>query len=299
MGHSRTVNVLIALIFAMVLALTGCQQAGPKLSEKKAEQSLKSLNPETDAKIKEVRPTPIKGVYEVIAEDKDGRFAIVYMSGDGKYLVSRGFLIDVDKKENMTLETEFEITKVDFSSIPIANSIILGDPEGQNKVFVFSDPSCLPCAFYHEELKKAARENESLTIYLKLFALPNLYPNSYQKARAIYCAKNNEEALTRLDTLYASEEIPYPDCKTSAVDENMALVSKLNISRSPTTIFPNGVKISELMRADDFIKELEKRGGSPVASKSAAGTDGQSKKGLVNEPASVPEKEDKKQEQAP
>ncbi|MFC1549442.1 DsbC family protein [Nitrospirota bacterium] len=268
MRYLKIIKLSMTIIFALVLTVTGCDQAGQKLSQKKAEQSFKSLNPEAEVNIKDIRPTPMKGIYEVVAEDNNGRYAIVYMSGNAKYLIS-GNLIDVNNKENMTLEREHDLTKVDFASIPFSNSIILGNPEAANKVFVFSDPSCLPCAFYHEELKKAVREHEDITVYLKMFALPQLDPKSYEKARAIHCGKDNEEALKRLDILYAAETVPYPDCEGSAVDENMALASRLKILRSPTTIFPNGVKIAELMRADDFVRELEKRGGSPVAKKSS------------------------------
>jgi len=261
MKRADIISISAAAILAFSFIVSGCDQAPQNLSVEKVRKSFNNIAPETD--IKDVRPTPVRGVYEVVAESKDGRQAIVYMSSDTKFLFT-GELIDVDKKENLTTERVYDLSKVDFSSIPLANSIVLGSPDAENKVFVFSDPSCLPCALYHEELKKAVRENDNLAVFLKIFALPNLYPKSYEKARAIHCGKDNEEALSRLDALYAAETVPYPDCKDSAVDENMAIASSLKITRSPTTVFPNGVKISELMRAADFIKQLERRGGNPA-----------------------------------
>lgn len=265
MKYFKVVNLYILILISFVFFLSGCEQIAPKPSLEKAKASFNTVIP--GANVKSIDPTPVKGIYELIVED-NGRLGVVYMSRDTKYIFT-GSLLDTVNGEDMTTERLYDITKVDFNTIPLANSITLGAKDGAQKIFVFSDPSCLPCALYHEELKKVVRENDDITVYLKLFALPNVYPKSYEKARAIYCAKSNEEALKRMDALYAAEDIPYPDCKTGAVDENMALASRLKIQLSPTTIFPNGVKIMKAIRAKDFLKQLEKRGGKPTLAKKA------------------------------
>ena len=244
------------LLLALSVLTAGCQDAGSGPAPEKAKESFNVFIPE--GTVKSVEPTPVKGVYEVVVEDS-GRLGVVYMSADGRYILT-GSLLDSDRNENVTDEKLYEITKVDFSTIPLSNSITLGAPDGKRKLVVFSDPSCMPCALYHEELKKAVKEDSDLTVYLKVFALPGVYPKSYEKARAIACSKDNDEALKRLEASYLGGETPLPDCKTDVADENMALASSLKVLRSPTTIFPNGVKIAVAMRAEDLLKELGKRG---------------------------------------
>ncbi|MFH1994315.1 MAG: disulfide isomerase DsbC N-terminal domain-containing protein, partial [Nitrospinota bacterium] len=71
--------------------------------------------------IKTISPTPIKGILEVITEDKN----IFYIDSTGKYLLV-GNMIDADKRINLTGEKLAAIRIVDFKSLPLNNAVKTG-----------------------------------------------------------------------------------------------------------------------------------------------------------------------------
>ena len=51
-----------------------------------------------------------------------------------------GSLIKLSNGENLTKKKYELLTKVDFSSIPLEDSLVIGDPGAKYKVVVFDDP---------------------------------------------------------------------------------------------------------------------------------------------------------------
>lgn len=262
MKKTRTIIKYVLVIAALLLASAGCEQGGAKLSDKEATSAFNAFFP--DGTVKSVKTTPVKGIYEVLVEDA-GRLGIVYMDSAGKHILT-GSLLEVKTTDNITTERLYKITKVDFGSISLTNSLTMGAVNGTSVAVVFSDPSCMPCGLYHNELKKAVMQDKNLTIYIKPFPLPDYNESSYEKVRSIACAESNEDGLMRLAAFYAGVEAPASACETNMAEANMEEAERLRIFRSPTTIFSSGIKMSEAMRAETFLKELEKRSakGTPA-----------------------------------
>lgn len=260
MRHNATRILAIVLLSVMYMLSAGCEAKSPGTTHKKldpatAKVAFNKFFP--DAEVRTINNTPIEGVYEIVVTN-DGRLGIVYMDATGKFFLT-GSLLSVDSKDNLTTERLYNLTKVDFNSIPLTNSITMGAGEGTAKVIVFTDPLCGPCALYHNELKKALEQRADLTVYLKLLPMVDKTPKSYEKSRTIACAKDNDDALKMLDEAFQGKKLTPPDCETNTLNQNMALASRLNIVRTPATIFQNGVKIQEAMPVDEFLRELKKR----------------------------------------
>ncbi len=83
-----------------------------------------------------------------------------------------------------------------------------------------------------------------------MFPLP-IHKEAYDKAKAIVC----EKSLSLLDDAFAKKALPKAKCKTSAVDDNIKLANKLNISGAPAMVLPDGRVISGYKDAQ-AIKEL-------------------------------------------
>ncbi len=76
---------------------------------------------------------------------------------------------------------------------------------------------------------------KDIAFFLKMSPLP-MHKDAYEKAKAIVC----EKSLGMLEDAFAKKTLPKPKCKTSAVDDNIALMKKLGISGLPSMIMPDG-----------------------------------------------------------
>jgi thiol:disulfide interchange protein DsbC len=91
-----------------------------------------------DAKVLDVRPSFVKGIWEIAIETK-GQKGIVYVDFSKKYIVS-GAMFNVKTKANLTQERLIEINKVDVSQIPLNDALVMGNKEARHRVIVFDDP---------------------------------------------------------------------------------------------------------------------------------------------------------------
>ena len=110
------------------------------LSADQAKELLKDLIP--NLKIVNVNTAPIPGLWEV-GIDAGGRKAIIYIDYGKKRIISpatRGEIIDLTTKANLTELSLEKINKVDVSQIPLKDAVVMGDKNARYKVIVFSDP---------------------------------------------------------------------------------------------------------------------------------------------------------------
>jgi thiol:disulfide interchange protein DsbC len=91
-----------------------------------------------DIKVLEVRPAQIKGLTEVTVESQ-GQKGILYVDSSGKYLVS-GSILDLKTKTNFSQQRYNEINKVDISTIPLDDALVMGDKDAKYRVIVLDDP---------------------------------------------------------------------------------------------------------------------------------------------------------------
>jgi thiol:disulfide interchange protein DsbC len=107
-----------------------------KLDESRAKTILQTFVP--DAQIHYVEPGPVIGLWEVGMES-GGKKGIVYIDYAGEKIVS-GSIIDIKTRQNLTQKRFAELNKIDLSSIPDENSIVMGDKKAAHRIYVFSDP---------------------------------------------------------------------------------------------------------------------------------------------------------------
>lgn len=103
-------------------------------------------------------------------------------------------------------------------------------------------------------MKKVVAERKDIVFYLKMSPLP-MHKDAYEKSKTIVC----EKSVSVLDDAFAKKPIPKPRCKTTAVDENIALMKKLGISGLPAMIMPDGRVISGAMDAKALEKLIDRK----------------------------------------
>ena len=110
------------------------------LSNEQAKVLLNDLIP--NIKVIYVHPSPVPGLWE-IGIDLGGKKTIIYLDYAKKHILSpatRGELIDLKTRDNLTEESLQKITRVDVARVPLKDALVMGDKNAKYKVIVFSDP---------------------------------------------------------------------------------------------------------------------------------------------------------------
>ena len=199
-------------------------------------------------KIDEVQPTAMSGLYEVrIGTD------IFYTDAKGNYLI-QGELIDTRARRNLTEDRINKLSAVDFAALPFKDAFTIVRGDGKRKLAVFEDPNCGYCKRFERDMQNV----DNVTVYLFLY--PILSPDSAEKSRNIWCAKDRAAAWE--DYMVRDKTPAAATCDTSALQRNLAFGKKYKITGTPTLIFADGSRVPGAIPA----KDVEKRLGESAAS---------------------------------
>jgi thiol:disulfide interchange protein DsbC len=207
------------------------------LSKEEAGTIFKGLGEVTD-----VKTSPVKGLFEVTVK-QNNRQAVAYLDFSKKLLVP-GPIFDIASKQTLSpppVELPKILSKAEMDTIPLTNSIVMGNPNGKKRIFVFTDPDCPFCGRLHAELKKLIALEPDLAIYIKMYPL-DMHPNAFGKARVLLSANSPE----LVEKAFAGEKLPEPGDKDpkEPVDETIKLGKSLGIDGTPAILLPDGRMIS-------------------------------------------------------
>jgi thiol:disulfide interchange protein DsbC len=195
-------------------------------------------------KVDAVARTPVPGLYEVrVGSD------IFYSDADGNYLLN-GHMIDTRAKRNLTEERLDKLLAVDFNQLPLKDAFVVVRGNGKRKLAVFEDPNCGYCKRFERDLQKI----DDVTVYMFLY--PILGPDSTEKSRALWCAKDKAKAWQ--DWMVRGEAAPRADasCDVTALARNIEFGRKHKITGTPTLIFVDGSRVPGAIAAADLEKLL-------------------------------------------
>jgi thiol:disulfide interchange protein DsbC len=253
-----TAVVVILATSSYAMAKEGCGGVCASchtLTEKEASEILKK----TGGTVTSVKQSPSKGLFELLVE-RDGQKGIIFMDYGKKHLI-QGMLFDLKtlaptSAHQLNVTQPKEPTSVDVTTIPINNAVIMGNPKGSKKLFVFTDPDCPYCQKGHVELKKLVKIAPDVAIHIMLFPLP-MHPGAYDKARTIIETKD----LDLLDKAFDGKEIPKPasDSSKKAVDEIVKFANDHGISGTPTMVMPGGSIQVGMRDAEEMKRMLEEK----------------------------------------
>jgi thiol:disulfide interchange protein DsbC len=236
MTHTFRALVATALL---TLGMTSAMAQGHEATIRKA---LSERLPQMP-KIEEITATPLPGIYELRLNNNE----IYYSDAAANYLI-QGNLIDTKTKRNLTEEREAKLNAIDFSALPLKDAITLVHGNGKRKLAVFEDPNCGFCKRFERDLAKV----DNVTVYLFLF--PVLGPNSTEKSRNVWCAKDPATAwkdMMQRDTPPAAAQ-----CNTAAIDRNLEFGHKYKITGTPTLVAQDGTRVPGAINASQIEKLL-------------------------------------------
>lgn len=167
------------------------------------------------------------GLYEVVIGTE-----IFYVDAAVNYVFA-GRVFDARTREDLTTKKRDELLKVDFKSLPLDNAIKSVRGDGSRTLVTFEDPNCPYC----KKLFKDLDGLKNVTIYTFLY--PILSQDSFEKSRAVWCAKDRAAAWADLMGKGQAPAAAPADCK-HPLQQILALGQKLDVTGTPTLIFPSG-----------------------------------------------------------
>lgn len=188
-------------------------------------------------KIDEVRPAPIKGLYEVRVNQSE----VFYTDAKGDFLI-QGSIIDTQKRVDLTEERVNKLNAVAFKDLPLKDAFTIVRGKGTRKLAVFEDPNCGYCKRFERDLAKI----DDVTVYVFLY--PILGQDSVEKSRHIWCAKDRAQAFQ--DWMTDSVTPTAANCDTSALQRNVEFGRKTRITGTPTVFFADGTRVPGAIGAD-------------------------------------------------
>ena len=232
---------LLATAATAMFAVLTLGQAFAASPEDTIRQTLNERIPQL-TKIDEVRTTPMQGLYEVrVGTD------VFYTDAQGNYLI-QGELIDTQARRNLTEDRIKALTAVKFSDLPLNDAIKVVQGKGERQIAVFADPNCGYCKRFERDMQSV----DNVTMHV--FLIPILSPDSVEKSRNIWCAKDQAKAWQ--DYMLKGEKSTSATCDTKALERNLAFAHKYKITGTPTIVFTDNTRVPGAISAKDVEKHL-------------------------------------------
>lgn len=237
------------LFVALALASSASFAAPDKAA---IEARIKEINPK--AVITSIQPTPVAGLYEVMAEGQP-----VYLSEDGRYLF-HGSLLDMAERVNLTDLAGASIRKELLDQVPDSEKIVF-TPRGETKhtIRVFTDISCGYCKKLHQEIQ-AYLDNGIRVEYLA-FPRGGEQSPAFAEMEAIWCAKNTKIAYESAIIGDVPSLIP---C-ASPVASHYALGDRLGVQGTPAIYTTDGVQVGGYVPAAELLAQLDAKAKAQAA----------------------------------
>jgi len=226
-----------------LLALAACLALPALAQEAVIRKNLAERLPDFP-KIDEISKTPIPGLWEVrIGTD------LLYTDEQGNHVI-QGTVFDTKAKINLTEKRIEKLTAIDFDQLPLKDAMVIKQGSGARKLAVFADPNCGYCKRFERDLLTV----KDVTIYTFLF--PVLGPDSNDKARSIWCAKDAMKTWRSWMIDSVTPPKAMGACDTAAIERNSAFGRKYRVNGTPAILFEDGRRVPGAMPAAEVEKRL-------------------------------------------
>lgn len=231
-----------SMICAAALALTALTaQANEAVIRKSLSERLVGA-----PKIDEVKPAAMPGLWEIRIGSE-----IRYTDAQGLFLIE-GELLDLKARRNLTEERIAKLTAIDFANLPLKDAVVWKTGNGKRRIAVFADPNCGYC----KRFERSLQDVKDLTVYT--FVIPILGGDSPDKARAIWCAK--DQTMAWRNWMLEGQPLPKTandSCDASAIDRNLAFSRKHHVNGTPAVIFEDGSRAPGALSAEQVERRLQ------------------------------------------
>lgn len=189
------------------------------------------------AKLKELLPertpdaiseTPMAGVYEVTYGSD-----ILYFSENGRFLL-KGELIDLQERVNLTEQSRGDIRQQLAAGINADDAVVFGPDDAEHKISVFTDVDCHYCQKLHQQIDEYI--DQGFQVRYLLWPRGGERSPAYDKSVSVYCADDQQAALTRAKR---GKAMPERSCE-HPLAKLQAFGQMVGVSGTPAILLEDG-----------------------------------------------------------
>ncbi|MDC9729087.1 MAG: thioredoxin fold domain-containing protein [Methyloprofundus sp.] len=191
--------------------------------------------------------TAIPGLYAV----REGS-RVFYFSVDGRFLI-HGEMYDLisGEPENLTEKSLKSVRKELINTVPENEFIIFKAKNEQYRINIFTDIDCGYCRKLHSEMDDYLAAG--ITIKYLFFPRAGLASDAYKKAVSVWCADDQNKAITTAKM--GTGILENKSCK-NPVAAHMKLGEQLGVRGTPMMITETGTVFPGYMPAKQLAKAL-------------------------------------------
>jgi len=241
-------NWILAALLAALSALA-LAQAPPPAARGSADESAVRTRVEQRFNAKPDSATRMPfGLWEIVIGTE-----VFYVDQEVNYAFV-GRVLDAKTRDDLTAKKRDELLRVDFKSLPLDQAFKIVRGDGSRKLVTFEDPNCGYCKKLYRDI--AGLKN--VTIYTFLY--PILSQDSFEKSKAIWCAKDRAKAWDDWMLNGKAPASAAADCK-NPLQQNMELGRKLEVTGTPTIVFADGRRMPGAVPLEKIEATFKELGG--------------------------------------
>jgi len=244
MRHFTTV------IYGVLLTSSIVAQAQDDFSA--VEERIRSLAPNAESIA--ISETPIEGILMVqVGGD------VVYATADGKYMI-QGRVVNLDTQEDLTEKAKSEGRRELLAGMDTSKQITFSPENPEYELTVFTDIDCGYCRKLHAQVEEY--NASGIAIHYMAFPRAGIGSRSYEKAVSVWCASDQQDALTQAK-LGTDPEVAQCD---NPIAEQYELGIALGVTGTPALLTADGTLIPGYVPPAQLRERLDKMSGTATAS---------------------------------
>ena len=193
-----------------------------------------------------INPSPVDGVSEVQVGPR-----LFYVTNDGKYLL-QGSLIDLETRVDVSEERRKGFRLDAINAVGDENMIVFPAEKPRHTITVFTDIDCGYCRKLHNEIDQY--NAKGITVRYMMYPRSGVGTPSYNKAIAVWCEKDRQDALTRSK---AGEELKGGTDCANPVQEHFELGQMIGVRGTPALVLDDGEMLPGYIPAGKLSKALD------------------------------------------
>jgi thiol:disulfide interchange protein DsbC len=246
-------KLLLCLLagLAVSLSIGAAETAAPaaaKATDQKAAATIRAnlAKKFPDMNIEDVRPTPMKDIYEVVMGSD-----LAYVSADGAYLIA-GDLYEIGTRTNLTEAGRQKSRVQALAKLDEREMIVFKPAKVKHTITVFTDVDCGYCRKLHSEIAQLTERG----VQVRYLAYPRAGPGTddWRKMEAVWCSMDRKKAITEAK---AGRDVKSQQCSTP-VAKQFKLGEQLGVRGTPAIFTATGDYIGGYLAPDQMIKELDR-----------------------------------------
>ena len=240
-------NLSLATLMATSVAAAETAAPAKAVDQKSADATIRAAVAKKfpDMKIDEVRPSPMKDIYEVVMGGD-----VTYISADGRYLIA-GDMYEIDSRTNLTENGRQKSRIQALAKLDEKDMIVFKPAKVKHTITVFTDVECGYCRKLHSEI---AQLNDR-GVQVRYLAYPRAGPGTedWAKMEAVWCSIDRKKAITEAK---AGKAVKAAQC-AAPIAKQFKLGEQLGVRGTPAIFTDTGEYIGGYLAPDQMVSKLD------------------------------------------